>query len=131
MVIRQQLTEEEAVKYVRLYTGPDQLSHFEDVEVELSEPGSASQQLSKAMEVKALQFRENTAAYDLDWHPAPRRQFIVNLTGEVEITASDGEVRRFGPGTIMLAEDTTGKGHLSRATSDQARQSLFVYLPDA
>ena len=119
------------MKYVRLFTGPDQLSHFEDVEVELSEPGSASQQLSKAMETKAIQFRENAAAYDLDWHPAPRRQFVINLTGEVEITASDGEVRRFGPGTIMLAEDTTGKGHLSRATSDQPRQSLFVHLPEA
>jgi hypothetical protein len=119
------------MKYVRLYTGPDQLSHFEDVEIELSEPGSASQLLSKTLDVKALQFRQNSAAYDLDWHPAPRRQFIVNLTGEVEITASDGEARRFGPGTIMLAEDTTGKGHLSRATSEEARQSLFLYLPEA
>jgi hypothetical protein len=117
------------MKYVRLYTGPDQLSHFEDVEVALTEAGSASQ-LSKAMETKAIQFRQNAASYDLDWHPAPRRQFVVNLTGEVEITASDGEVRRFGPGTIMLAEDTTGKGHLSKATSDEERLSLFVYLPE-
>jgi hypothetical protein len=116
------------MKYVRLYTGPDQLSHFEDVEIELSESGSASQ-LSKAMETSAIQFRQNTDSYDLDWHPAPRRQFVINLTGEVEITASDGEVRRFGPGTIMLAEDTTGKGHLSRASSSEERLSLFVHLP--
>ena len=118
------------MKYVRLYTGPDQLSHFEDVEVELAQAGSASQVLSKPMETKAIQFRQNASAYQLDWHPAPRRQFVVNLTGEVEITASDGEVRRFGPGTIMLAEDTTGKGHLSMATSDEERLSLFVYLPE-
>ena len=118
------------MKYVRLYTGPDQLSHFEDVEVEMGQAGSASQVLSKPMETKAIQFRQNASAYQLDWHPAPRRQFVINLTGEVEITASDGEVRRFGPGTIMLAEDTTGKGHLSKATSDEERLSLFVYLPE-
>jgi hypothetical protein len=118
------------MKYVRLYTGPDQLSHFEDVEVELDQAGSASQALSKPMETKAIQFRQNASAYQLDWHPAPRRQFVINLTGEVEITASDGEVRRFGPGTIMLAEDTTGKGHLSKAKSDEERLSLFVYLPE-
>jgi arginine repressor len=31
--------------------------------------------------------------YDLDWHPAPRRQYIINLDAGVQITASDGEAR--------------------------------------
>lgn len=116
------------MNYVRIYTGDDGLSHFEDVQVDLSEAGSAGQQLSKAMAAGSLIFRRNTGAYDLDWHPAPRKQFVVNLTGEVQITASDGEVRVFGPGSIMLADDTTGKGHRSKATSDDERLSLFVVL---
>jgi hypothetical protein len=41
-------------------------------------------------------------------------QFVVNITGRVEITVSDGDKRSFGPGTILLAEDVTGKGHTSR-----------------
>ena len=116
------------MKYVRLFTGPDSKSHFEDVDVDLREQSPATQ-LSDPLAVTTLVFRRNTSDYQVDWHPAPRRQFVINLTGEVEIEASDGEVRRFGPGSIMLAEDTTGKGHISRAASDAERLSLFVYLP--
>ena len=114
--------------YVRLYTGDDGLSHFEDIEVELSQ-GSEASMLSETLAVTGLNFRRNSLSYNLDYHPAPRRQFIVNLTGSVEITASGGEVRVFGPGSIMLAEDTTGKGHISKATGNEERLSLFVHLP--
>jgi hypothetical protein len=115
--------------YVRLYEDASGISHFEDVQVDLSDNGSASQ-LSPTLPVSGMNFRRNLMSYDLDWHAAPRRQFIVNLTGGVEITASDGEVRVFGPGSIMLVEDTTGKGHKSKATGTEERLSLFVHLPD-
>ena len=115
--------------YVRLYTGDDGLSHFEDVEVDLSQGGEASM-LSETLPVTGLNFRRNQLSYNLDYHPAPRRQFVVNLTGAVEITASDGEVRVFGPGSVMLAEDTTGKGHISKAIGDEERLSLFIHLPE-
>jgi hypothetical protein len=114
--------------YVRLYTGPDGLSHFEDVEVPLTDNGAASM-LSETLTVNGLNFRRNTLDYNRDYHPAPRRQFIVNLSGAVEITASDGEVRVFGPGSIMLAEDTTGKGHISKSLGSEERLSLFVHFP--
>jgi hypothetical protein len=114
--------------YVRLYTGDDNLSHFEDVEVPLSDSMEASV-LSPTLPVTGMNFRRSPLDYALDYHPAPRRQFIVNLTGAVEITASDGEVRTFGPGSIMLAEDTTGKGHISKAVGTEERLSLFVHLP--
>ena len=54
-------------------------------------------------------FREVDPGYLLDYHPAPRRQLVVNLTGSVEIDTGE-EARVFGPGSIMLAEDTTGRG---------------------
>jgi hypothetical protein len=115
--------------YVRLYTGDDGLSHFEDIEVPLA-PWSDASLLSETLSVTGMNFRSNVKNYDLDYHPAPRRQFIVNLSGAVEITASDGEVRVFGPGSVMLAEDTTGKGHRSKAVSDDERRSLFIYWPE-
>lgn len=117
-----------AFKYVRLYTTDDGISHFEDVEVALAPWGEASL-LSETLPVTGLNFRRNTLDYNLDFHPAPRRQFIVNLTGGVEITASDGEVRTFGPGSVLLVEDTTGKGHLSKAIGDEERLSLFIHWP--
>jgi hypothetical protein len=104
-------------------------THFEDVEVAMAARGRASE-LSEVFPVTGVVFRLTKADYDLDFHPAPRRQFIVNLTGGVEIEVSDGEVRRFGAGTVFLAEDTTGKGHKSRAIDGQERVSLFVHVPD-
>jgi hypothetical protein len=66
--------------------------------------------------------------YDLDWHPAPRRQYIINLDNGVEITASDGETRVIGAGEVLLVEDTTGKGHLSKAINERVRNCIFVAL---
>lgn len=53
-----------------------------------------------------------------DWHPVPRKQFNLVLRGEVEVEVSDGEVRRFGPGSLILGEDTEGKGHLTRVVGE-------------
>jgi hypothetical protein len=116
------------MNYVRLYTGPDGLSYFEDIEVPMEDRGSGTE-LSSLIPARGMILRRNSADYHLDFHTAPRKQFIVNLTGTVEIVASGGETRRFGPGSIMLAEDTTGKGHISKALTDE-RLSIFVTLED-
>jgi hypothetical protein len=71
-------------------------------------------------------FRETSGDYNLDWHPAPRRQYIINLDAGVQITASDGEVRVIGAGEIILVEDVTGKGHLSKSIGGKLRHSIFV-----
>src|SRR2546422_6345430 len=71
--------------------------------------------LSGVRPATGIIFREVSADYDLDWHPAPRRQYIVNLDAGVQITASDGETRRIGAGEVLLVEDTWGKGHRSKA----------------
>ena len=49
-------------------------------------------------------------------------------TGDVEITTSDGTKRTFGPGSILLAEDVTGKGHISRGIGKSERRTLFIPL---
>lgn len=117
------------MRYTRMYADAGGETHFEDVEVPASDNGRSSS-LSEVFKVKGLQFRHTRPDYDLDFHNAPRRQFIVNLTGGVEIEVSDGEVRRFEAGTVFLAEDTTGKGHKSRALNNQERFSLFIHLAD-
>jgi hypothetical protein len=71
-------------------------------------------------------FRETQAEHDIDWHPAPRRQYIINLDAGVKITASDGESRVIGVGEVILVEDTTGKGHLSQHVEGKIRHSIFV-----
>ena len=71
-------------------------------------------------------FRETPGTYDYEWHPAPRRQYIINLDGAVSIQASDGETRIIGAGEVILVEDTSGKGHFSKAVEGKMRHSIFV-----
>lgn len=107
-----------------LYTDANGESHFRDIEVDWVEERRGSK-LSKRLPATGIIFRETSAEYDLDWHPAPRRQYIVNLDAGVQITASDGEVRIIGAGEIILVEDITGKGHLSKGLG-KMRHSLFI-----
>ena len=44
----------------------------------------------------------------------------------MQITASDGEVRTIGTGEVLLVEDTSGKGHLSKAVAGKMRRSIYV-----
>jgi uncharacterized cupin superfamily protein len=66
--------------------------------------------------------------YDFDWHPAPQRQYIVLLDGEIEITVADGEARRFRGGDVLLVEDTKGRGHRTRTVDKRPRRSIFITL---
>jgi len=117
------------MRYFRIYTAADGESHFEDIEVPVSGQSHGSE-LSALVPAHGLIFRRSPADQYLDWHPAPRRQFVITLSGEAEVEASDGEVRRIGPGTVMLAEDTSGKGHITRGIGAVERVSIFVTLED-
>ena len=103
-------------------------SHYGDVEVELKPSGPLGR-MSEPLAVTSMILRENEPGYDFDWHVAPRRQYIAMLAGQVEIQVSDDEIRTFGPGEIVLVEDTTGKGHKSRSPDGKPRKSIFLPLP--
>jgi hypothetical protein len=110
-----------------LYADEHGESHFRDVEIEWVEETRAGR-LSQRFPVAAIIFRQSPPGYDLDWHPAPRRQYIINLDAGVQITASDGESRVIGAGEVLLVEDVSGKGHLSQAVEGKLRHSIFVTL---
>jgi quercetin dioxygenase-like cupin family protein len=113
------------MKILNIYADESGESHIREVEIEWKEVRGASS-ISAPVSVSSLSFRLTDGAYSLDWHNAPRRQFIINLDGEVEITTSDGATRVIGAGEIILAEDLTGKGHLSKAVSGGSRRSLII-----
>jgi hypothetical protein len=115
------------MKVLRVYSGDDGESHFEDVEIELKDLGPIGR-LSKLMDATGVVFRETEGDYALGWHRAPRRQYVINLDAAVELEVGDGSVRRLEAGSVLLAEDTTGRGHLSRAVDARPRTSIFVTL---
>ena len=115
------------MKIHRLYVDKNGESHFEDVQVEFKESARAGR-LSARLPATGIIFREVPPDYDLDWHPAPGRQYIINRDGGCQLTASDGETRRIGAGEVILVEDTWGKGHLSKALDGKLRHCIFVTL---
>ena len=115
------------MQITRVYTGSDGQSHFETIEISLQ--ASRYGALSELFEAEGVIFRETPAGGELDFHNAPRRQFVVTLSGEVEIECGDGSKRRLGPGEILLADDTSGQGHITREIQ-APRRSLFIPLPD-
>jgi hypothetical protein len=115
------------MKITRLYTGDDNESYFEDIDLPLESKGHIGM-LSAPIQAGSIIFRETGADYDYDWHPAPRRQFLIMLEGSVDREVSGGATRRSGPCDILLAEDITGRGHVSRAVGGQPRTAVFVTL---
>jgi quercetin dioxygenase-like cupin family protein len=105
------------MKLTRIYTGANGQSHFDEIEVEIEklQPG------------EGIIFRHAPPGDFHDWHRAPRRQYVINLSGQSEIEIGDGTKRRFGPGDIFLVDDTTGRGYISRAVGSQPR--LYVTIP--
>jgi len=118
------------MKALRVYSGADGASHFEDIDIELRDQGAVGQ-ISELWHGKGVIFRRVEGDYALDFHTAPRRQFVINLHGSVDIEIGDGSVRRLGPGDILLAEDTAGQGHISRAVNGEPRTCLFVPLEES
>ncbi len=111
------------MKIVRLYAGADGQSHFEEIEARFTGPGIATTEIQNASSVV---FRSAPAGHVIDWHPAPRRQYVVSLSGQWEIECADG-VRLFQAGDVMLAEDLTGKGHVSRVFGNEPH--VFMTVP--
>jgi hypothetical protein len=129
LVLQETFADEGArmIRVVRIYTGPDNQSHFEDIDVPLKDAGKIGF-LSEMVKAKGVVFRQTEGDYNYEFHTAPRRQYVVNLEGEVEIEVGDGTKRILRGGDIVLAEDTTGQGHISRAVAGKPRKSLFIIL---
>lgn len=120
------------MKFRRVYADAEGESHFEEVEVafRVAEfvPGKPVTGLSPASRATEVAFAQVPADWEGGWHPTPRRQFGVIVSGAMDIRASDGELRRFTPGSVFLLEDTTGKGHNTLAVGGTEAILLLAWL---
>jgi len=89
------------MKVTRLYTGPNDESRFEEIEAEIG----------KLVPGEGIVFRQAPPGDVQDWHPAPRRQYVITLAGQGEIET----------------DDLTGRGHITRVVSREPR--LYVMIP--
>ena len=109
---------------IRLYSGDDGESHIEAID-----PASHPD-WNQLQNAKGIVFRASPPGYFVDWHVAPRRQYIITLSGEAEIGLADGTVHRLGAGDVNRAEDRTGHGHTTRVVSSVPRVTATVHLDE-
>ena len=96
----------------RMFTDESGESRVEEIDL------AAMPTWTAGLATSHIVFREDPVGRFIDWHPAPRRQFVIILSGQLEIGLGDGSRHLFGPGDARLVEDTTGKGHTTRVHGD-------------
>lgn len=114
------------MKITRLYTGDDGQSHFEDIDIALEDAGEKGA-LTQTIKAAKLIFWQTKGKREFTWHNAPRRQYVIVLD-KLEIELGDGTKRLFETGDILLAEDTAGKGHITRIAGEGPGNSILIAL---
>jgi hypothetical protein len=110
---------------IRLYTGDDGETRAEELAI------ADHPELTELHGAKGVIFRTFPAGYVNDWHTAPRRQYVITLSGQGEVELIDGSKHRLNPGDVIVAEDLTGRGHISRVVGGQPRVTATVHLADS
>jgi quercetin dioxygenase-like cupin family protein len=119
------------IRCVRLWTGDDQNSHFEEGLIDI-EPGVHGDLLTGKFPAATVSFQETAAGGTLDWHTAPVRQLVITLSGTLDFWTRGGAHFALHPGDVLLAEDTAGGGHSWKLIDDQPWRRVYVVLgPDA
>src|SRR5262245_40397536 len=112
------------IMMTRIYTGPDGLSHAEEIEMKLN--GNATEM----MKATGVEFSRRAPGGTNEWHVGPRRQFVITLAGRGEIEVDGGKKAAVVPGHINLIEDTAGKGDLTRNLGSEDRIAITIPLAD-
>jgi hypothetical protein len=109
---------------VRIFTGADHQTHFQDLDADTFAA------LAGKVGIGEIRVNQGPARSFSDFHNAPRRQYVVIMAGSLEVEIGDGSKRQLVPGDVLVAEDLTGKGHITRGIGDTPRMTLAVPLAD-
>jgi hypothetical protein len=115
-----------AVVITRLFTGQDGQTHAEEIDVKFSPAGGND--VYKLTANAGAEIHRAPPGRVADWHTAPRRQYVVTISGHGEIELMGGKKVEVGPGSIELAEDLTGKGHITRTVGTEDRVTIQIPL---
>ena len=115
------------IQCIRLWTGDDAESHFEDGWIEL-EPEAHGDLLTGRIPATGVSFEETARGGTLDWHTAPVRQLVITLSGVLDFETRGKQHFTLKPGVILLAEDTAGGGHAWRLTDSEPWRRVYVVL---
>lgn len=116
------------IRCVRLWTGEDGNSLFEEGELEF-QPGAHGDLSSGRIASVSVAFQETSSGGSLAWHTAPERQFVITLAGTLDFETRHGQHFVIHPGDVLLAEDTAGSGHHWSLLGKDPWRRVYVVLP--
>jgi quercetin dioxygenase-like cupin family protein len=108
----------------RMYTDANGKATWESIDLD------AHPEWLEGFDVTKIRFGIRPQGELQDWHPAPQRQFVIILSGALEIGFEDSTKKVFRAGDARLVEDTTGKGHTTIAIGDEPCVTATVGLKD-
>lgn len=108
----------------RMYTDADGKARWEEIDL------ASAPDWVDGIDTTQIRFGIREPGVLQDWHPAPQRQFVIILSGQLEIGFEDGSKKVFGPGDARLVEDITGKGHTTIALGDEPCVTATIGLKD-
>jgi hypothetical protein len=115
------------IRCVRLWTGEDGNSHFEEGAIDIT-AGVRGDWLSEKAGAASISFQETATGGSFAWHTAPVRQLVITLSGTLDFQTREGKHFMLHPGDILLAEDTAGSGHSWRLTDNSSWRRAYVIL---
>ena len=117
----------DTLSVARLYADAN-VTRFMDEGIDWSDlQGVQGAVLTDLLPATQIGYLRLPAGYSSDWHPAPRKQYVLVLTGTMEVEAGDGERRRFQAGSVLLVTDTEGRGHRTYTVGQQ--EVLLAWIP--
>lgn len=117
-----------------LWTDTDGRARFKEETLPLDQ-GTPQSMLSALLPSGGYQLRESPVGFRSQFHVTVTPQWVVILSGQMEIGLQDGSSRVFGPGEHFYSADVLPEGgtfdasvhgHWSRQVGDQPLRTLFV-----
>src|ERR1700722_4940577 len=116
------------IRCVRLWSGSDGNSHFEEGAIDL-EFGPRGDALTGKFPIASVSFQETNSDPKLGWHPDPARQLVITMSGALEFTTHDGGFS-LRAGDILFTEDTVA-GHVWTLLGGQPWRRAYAILDQA
>lgn len=105
---------------VRLINNPDGSCTFEKGKIPTL----------KHLNTTTFWMSNKTEDWEKNAHPAPRRQYVITLKGNIRFKVTDGSTFIIKPGTVLLAEDLKGKGHSWDMIKSKSWERLYIPIDE-
>ena len=103
------------LSFLRIFADETGESHAEWLDLQMSTkafaPPAPPLDVSDPAKASTVTMLRLAPDWHGEWHPTPAKQWLFFLRGEVNVQVSDGTSCSVATGSIVLLEDTTGKGH--------------------